>query len=160
MSVLLAGAASLSCAMHRCPVRCRNPSVVSIRAAGRLNPSESGDRLATTVRLYQLKDVSKLQAASLEQLLDNDRAVLGDDLVSVKEITLYPDEGATPAIDRRRGAPVFSLVVRVFFRPSRPWGTMAGGEQAGPTALQLPHRSLKFLNNTAAPKHGSSVTSG
>jgi len=42
------------------------PVRVSIRAAGRLNPSESGESLATTVRLYQLKDVSKLQAASLE----------------------------------------------------------------------------------------------
>ncbi|MGB8297958.1 MAG: type VI secretion lipoprotein TssJ [Polyangia bacterium] len=40
------------------------PLRVSVRAAGRLNPSQSGESLATTVRLYQLKDVSKLQAAS------------------------------------------------------------------------------------------------
>jgi type VI secretion system VasD/TssJ family lipoprotein len=48
---------------------------VSIRASDRLNPGDNGESLATTVRVYQLKDVSKLEAASLEQLLDNDRAV-------------------------------------------------------------------------------------
>jgi type VI secretion system protein VasD len=90
---------------------------VSIRAAGRLNPSESGESLATTVRLYQLKDVSKLQAASLEQIFDNDRAVLGDDLVSVKEITLYPGEEATPSLSRREGA-VFLAVVAFFRHPA------------------------------------------
>jgi type VI secretion system protein VasD len=87
---------------------------VSVRATGRLNPGENGESLAITMRLYQLKDVSKLQAASLEQIFDNDRAVLGDDLVSVKEITLYPDEGATPSIDRREGAVFFAVVA--FFR--------------------------------------------
>ena len=57
------------------------PIRVSIRASHRLNPDENGESLATTVRLYQLKDVGKLQAASLEPILDNDWAVLGDDLV-------------------------------------------------------------------------------
>ena len=66
MSVLLAGAASLSCAHAPGPCPTPEPVRVSIRAAGRLNPSESGESLATTVRLYQLKDVSKLQAASLD----------------------------------------------------------------------------------------------
>ena len=117
MSVLLAGAASLSCAHAPGPCPTPEPVRVSIRAAGRLNPSESGESLATTVRLYQLKDVSKLQAASLEQILDNDRAVLGDDLVSVKEITLYPGEAATPSLSRREGA-VFLAVVAFFRHPA------------------------------------------
>ena len=114
MSVLLAGAAWLSCAHAPGPCPTPEPVRVSIRAAGRLNPSESGESLATTVRLYQLKDVSKLQAASMEQILDNDRAVLGDDLVSVKEVTLYPGEAATTALSRREGAPFLALVA--FFR--------------------------------------------
>jgi type VI secretion system VasD/TssJ family lipoprotein len=90
------------------------PVHVNISAAGRLNPNENGESLATTVRLYQLKDVSKLQAASLEQILDNDLAVLGDDLVSVKEITLYPRESVTPSFGRRDGALFFAVVA--FFR--------------------------------------------
>ncbi len=114
--MLLAGvsAALSSCAHAPPPCPAPEPVRVSIRAADRLNPDESGESLATTLRLYQLKDVSKLQAASLEQVLDNDRAVLGDDLVSVKEITLYPGEAAAPSLGRREGA--FFLAVVAFFR--------------------------------------------
>jgi len=109
------------------------------------------------VRLYQLKDVSKLQAASLEQLLDNDRAVLGDDLVSVKEITLYPDEGATPAIDRRERGPGFFAVVAFFRHPA--------GAQCGVASKLAPRSPASpSLSNSStirrAPETRSSVTSG
>ena len=87
---------------------------MSIRASDRLNPGDSGESLATTVRIYQLKEVSKLEAASPEQILDNDRAVLADDLVAVSEITLYPGETARPSLSRREGA--FFLAVVAFFR--------------------------------------------
>jgi type VI secretion system protein VasD len=126
MSVLLAEifAASLACAHTPpppppppppCPTP--EPIRVSIRASDRLNPGESGESLATTVRVYQLKDVSKLEAATLEQLLDNDRAVLGDDLVSASELTLYPGEAAVPSLSRREGA-VFLAMVAFFRHPS------------------------------------------
>jgi len=123
-----------------CTVPCPLPEPVrvSIRAAGRLNPSESGEALATTVRLYQLKDVSKLQAASLEQILDNDRAVLGDDLVSVKEITLYPMRGH-PGNGPTRGARFFA-VSRFFAIPP---GHNGGGEQAGPARCPVLPRARR-----------------
>ncbi|HJX52334.1 MAG TPA: type VI secretion system lipoprotein TssJ [Polyangia bacterium] len=114
MPALLAGVALLSCAHTPLPCPTPEPIRVSIRASDRLNPGESGESLATTVRLYQLKDASKLQAASVEQILDNDRAVLGDDLVSVKEITLYPGDVVTPSLDRREGALILAVVS--FFR--------------------------------------------
>jgi type VI secretion system VasD/TssJ family lipoprotein len=114
MSVLGLLAVPLSCAHTPLPCPPLEIIHVSIRASDRLNPGESGESLVTTVRLYQLKDVSKLQAASLEQILDDDRAVLGDDLVSVKEVTLYPGEAATPSLSRREGAPFLALVA--FFR--------------------------------------------
>lgn len=117
MSVLLAGAALSSCAHAPLPCPTPEPVRVSIRASDRLNPGEGGESLATTLRLYQLKDVSKLQTASLEQILDNDRAVLGDDLVSVKEITLYPGEAATPSLGRREGA-LFLAAVAFFRHPA------------------------------------------
>jgi type VI secretion system VasD/TssJ family lipoprotein len=114
MSVLLAGAALLSCAHTPLPCPTPEPIRVSIRASDRLNPGENGESLATTVRLYQLKDAGKLQTANLEQILDNDRAVLADDLVSVKEITLYPGDVVTPSLDRREGALIVAVVA--FFR--------------------------------------------
>jgi type VI secretion system VasD/TssJ family lipoprotein len=113
-------AAPLSCAhTPPPPPPCPTPEPirVSIRASDRLNPGESGESLATTVRVYQLKDVSKLEAANLEQLLDNDRAVLGDDLVSVSELTLYPGETAMPSLSRREGV-AFVAMVAFFRHPS------------------------------------------
>lgn len=123
MSLLLA-AASLACA-HPVPTPTPTPTPcptpeplrVNIRASDRLNPGDNGESLATTVRVYQLKDVSKLEAASLEQLLENDRAALADDLVSVSELTLYPGETAIPSLSRREGA-LFLAVVAFFRHPS------------------------------------------
>ena len=86
---------------------------MSIHASDRLNPDENGESLATTVRFYQLKDVGKLGATSLEQILDDDRTALGEDLVSVKEITLYPGEAANPSLSRREGV-LFLGVVGLF----------------------------------------------
>ena len=119
---MLLAAASLACAhpptppLAPTPTPCPTPEPVrvSIRASDRLNPGENGESLATTVRVYQLRDVSKLEAASLEQLLDNDRAVLADDLLSVSELTLYPGETAAPSLSRREGAVFLAMVA--FFR--------------------------------------------
>ena len=127
MFLLLAGAALLACshtpaptpppppAPAPCPVP--EPIRVRIRASDRLNPGENGESLATTVRLYQLKDAGKLEGATLEQILDNDRAVLADDLVSVSELTLYPGETATPSLGRREGG-AYLAVVAFFRHPS------------------------------------------
>jgi type VI secretion system protein VasD len=105
---------------------------VSIGASSRLNPGDNGESLATTVRVYQLKDVSKLETASLEQILDNDRAVLADDLVSVSELTLYPGETARPSLARREGA--FFLALVAFFRHPSGSGWRAESKLAPPDA--------------------------
>ena len=122
MSLLLV-AAWLACAHPSTPTPAPSPCPtpeplrVNIRASDRLNPGDNGESLATTVRVYQLKDVSKLEAASFEQLLDNDRAALADDLVAVSELTLYPGETAIPSLSRREGA-LFLAVVAFFRHPS------------------------------------------
>ena len=80
---------------------------ISITASLRLNPAESGESLATTVRIYQLRDAAKLLETTLDRILDNDRAVLGEDFVAVQELTLYPGEmgGARPQPGRGRHGP-------------------------------------------------------
>jgi len=128
---MLAAAASCAHAPSPCPTP--EPIGVILRAADHLNPGDDGESLATTVRLYQLRDVSKLAAASLEQVLDNDRAVLGEDLVSVKEITLYPGEAARPSLSRREGAAFLALVV--FFRQPEGSAWRVAGKLAPPDPL-------------------------
>ena len=136
MFLLLAvsSAALAFCAHAPPPSPCQTPEPirVSIGASSRLNPGDNGESLATTVRVYQLKDVGKLEMASLEQILDNDRAVLGDDLLSVSELTLYPGETAREALARREGA--FFLAVVAFFRHPSGSAWRAGSKVTPPDA--------------------------
>ncbi len=101
------------------PCTTPEPLRVSLTASTRLNPGEHGESLATTVRLYQLKDTGKLLESTLDRILDGDRGVLGDDLLSMQELTLYPGDRAAPAMVRAEGAT--SLAVVAMFR--RPVGT-------------------------------------
>ena len=76
------------------PAPCPGPESIPVilHAGDRLNADEAGQALPTTVRLYQLKDVGRLATATVDQMLESDRAVLGEDLLSVREFTLYPGE--------------------------------------------------------------------
>jgi type VI secretion system VasD/TssJ family lipoprotein len=95
------------------------PINLNLRASEHVNPGEHGESLATTVRIYQLKDASKFAVTGFEQMLDDDRAAFGEDLIAVKELTLYPGEALSPSLDRREGA--LFLAVAAFFRhPSGP----------------------------------------
>ncbi len=103
------------------PSPCTTPEPVRINltASPRLNPGDNGESLATTVRIYQLKDTAKLVESTLDRILDNDRAVLADDLLSMQELTLYPGERAAPAMVRAEGATSLA-VVAMFRRPVGP----------------------------------------
>ncbi len=102
------------------PSPCTTPEPVRVllTASPNLNPGDNGEPLATTVRIYQLKDTAKLVESSIDRLLDGDRGILGEDFVSVQELTLYPGEKAAPAMVRGEGAT--SVAVVAFFR--RPVG--------------------------------------
>jgi type VI secretion system VasD/TssJ family lipoprotein len=130
-AVLLAGLASAVAVMGACattpvappppPSPCTTPEPlrISLTASTRLNPGEHGESLPTLVRIYQLKDTAKLIEASLDQILDGDRALLGEDLVSMQELTLYPGERSAPAMPRSEAATSLA-VVAMFRRPAGP----------------------------------------
>jgi type VI secretion system VasD/TssJ family lipoprotein len=103
------------------PSPCTTPEPIRmyLTASPRLNPGENGESLATTVRIYQLKDTGKLVESSLDRILDGDRTVLGEDFVSSQEITLYPGERAAPAMVRGEGA-AYLAVVAMYRRPVGP----------------------------------------
>jgi type VI secretion system protein VasD len=103
------------------PSPCTTPEPLrfNLTASSRLNPGENGESLATTVRIYQLKDTAKLIESTLDRILDGDKAVLGEDLVSMQELTLYPGERAAPAMIRSEGATSLA-VVAMFRRPVGP----------------------------------------
>jgi type VI secretion system protein VasD len=76
---------------------------LSARAA--LNPDDKGQSLSVVVRIYQLQDGKTFHAASYEQLLADDKAILGDALVARKDVVLAPSASIslTEALDERAG---------------------------------------------------------
>jgi type VI secretion system protein VasD len=101
------------------PCTTPEPLRISLTASPRLNPGEHGESLPTLVRVYQLKDTTKLVEASLDQILDGDKALLAEDLISMQELTLYPGERSAPAMVRAEAATSLA-VVAMFRRPVGP----------------------------------------
>jgi type VI secretion system protein VasD len=101
------------------PPPCTSPEPlrVAIKASARVNLSEKGEALATVVRLYQLKTTAKLAAASFDEVMDHDHDALGDDFVSVQEVTMNPGERLTPPLARSPDAS-FLAAVALFREPA------------------------------------------
>jgi type VI secretion system VasD/TssJ family lipoprotein len=95
------------------------PLRVALTASPRLNPGEKGEALATVVRLYQLKGITKLTGVSFDDLLDHDKDTLGEDFLSVQEVTINPGERLEPPA--ARSADVGYLLAVALFR--QPTGT-------------------------------------
>jgi type VI secretion system protein VasD len=93
------------------------PLHLVLRASERLNPGDKGEPLATAVRVYQLKSSGKISDAGFEELLDNDKAVLADDLLGMQELTLHPAERLDPPVVRMDGAQ-YLAVVALFRQPA------------------------------------------
>lgn len=76
---------------------------ISARAA--LNPDDKGQSLSVVVRIYQLRDGKAFHAASYEQLLTDDKAILGDELITRKDVVLAPSASIslTEAFDEHAG---------------------------------------------------------
>ena len=86
------------------PCTSAEPLRVAVRASPRINPGETGEALATVVRLYQLKTTTKLSGLSFDDLVDHERDALGDDFINVQEVTVNPGERVTPPMIRNPDA--------------------------------------------------------
>jgi type VI secretion system protein VasD len=93
------------------------PLKLALTASPRLNPGEKGEALATVVRVYQLKGVSKLTGVSFDDLLDHDKEALGDDFLGVQEATINPGETLEAPI-ARNAETIYLLAVALFRRPA------------------------------------------
>lgn len=67
---------------------------ISGRAATNIASAEMhGLSVATQVRVYQLRDGKRLSSASYAQLLEDDQALLGTDLLSGHTLVVLPEGG-------------------------------------------------------------------
>lgn len=93
------------------------PLRVVVQAGGHLNPDDGGNALATVVRVYQLKRDTKLVEASVDDVADKGKEVLGDDVVGQDEMMLQPGETQERTLARAPDT-AFIAVVGLFRKPT------------------------------------------
>jgi len=87
---------------------------VRITAGAMLNPDVNGRASPVVVRVYELKSLAPFEAADFMSLYQQDRAVLGADLLSREEYVLAP--GEEKRIEKLLGAEVRGVGVMAAFR--------------------------------------------
>jgi len=138
-----------------------NTQIVTLRiyAADNINPNENLNPRPVVVRLYQLKDEMRLQNASYDEVLLNDKEVLADDIVKVDEVTVFPNDLVEIKFERVKEATSLGGVALFHSPKGQSWKTFyqfplmpgeaqcAGrGSDAGPP--QTDPRATFFIEST------------
>jgi type VI secretion system protein VasD len=63
-----------------------------LQADDEINPNANNEASPVVLRIYELKSLNAFSQATLFELLDNDTAVLGADMVGKREIEIKPGE--------------------------------------------------------------------
>lgn len=79
-----------------------------------INPNAESQPSPVVLRIYELKSLTAFEPATLFQLLDNDTAVLGSDMVAKREIEIKP--GERQGFDRNTPADTHYIGVVAGFR--------------------------------------------
>lgn len=69
---------------------CGGPTWVYLRGVKPMNENERKESTTVDVRIYQLKDDSRFNQATIDKLWTDDKGALADDVVAVKQVTVYP----------------------------------------------------------------------
>jgi type VI secretion system VasD/TssJ family lipoprotein len=102
-----------------CPNKPAGASTVNLVVAADtdLNPDPSGQALSVVVRVYQLKDKGRLEAADYSAIAKSDRDALSDDFLDRQERVLQP--GSQEALQIKMNPMASYLgVVALFRNPS------------------------------------------
>ena len=69
--------------------------VIEFEATADVNPNGEGRASPVAIRIFRLKSYTAFRKANFFALYDNDKGVLGDDLIGKQEIILTPNEKRT-----------------------------------------------------------------
>jgi len=86
------------------------PPKLELSASDRLNGTNPSDARPVQVRVYQLKNDAVLQNSSFEEIWQQDRTILADDLLNVVEITVYPGKSKVVELERDEAANKLGVV--------------------------------------------------
>lgn len=90
---------------------------ITIAASEQVNAGADGRGLPVQVRLYQLLSEAKLSNAFFEEVWNDDAKTLGDDLLSMREVTVFPGKSQALEIDQAPESRVLGAVA--LFREPR-----------------------------------------
>lgn len=100
------------------PEKCVSPRPhVTITASPQVNAGPDGRGLPVQVRVYELKNQSKLLNAFFEEMWNDDAKTLADDLVSKRELTAFPGQTEQFDLDQSPDSRVLAAVA--LFREPR-----------------------------------------
>ena len=104
---------------------CERPGTiaVAIESGPLLNPDEEGRALPTEIRLYRLRDANVFETVPFEAIWQDDVA-LGDALLGVDSLTLYPGESIADSIVPEADAQVMVAMAVVRQPAGRTWRTI------------------------------------
>ncbi len=91
---------------------------ITIAAGEQVNAGPDGRGLPVQVRLYQLLSEGKLSNAFFEEVWNDDAKTLGDDLLSMREVTVFPGKSQELDIDQAPESRVLGAVA-LFREPAR-----------------------------------------
>ncbi len=96
---------------------------LNIYAADNINPNENGNPRPVVVRLYQLKNEVRMENATYDQVLLNDKAVLADDIMKMDELSIFPNDLVEVKFERIKEASVLAGVALFHGPKGSSWKT-------------------------------------
>jgi type VI secretion system protein VasD len=78
---------------------CALPIQVALEASERINPNEQGVALPTSVRIYQLKWVARMEESDFAAVWETPKQALAEDLLNVQDFTLFPSKLQQVAVE-------------------------------------------------------------
>ena len=90
---------------------------ITLAAGEQVNAGADGRGLPVQVRLYQLLSEAKLSNAFFEEVWNDDAKTLGDDLLSMREVTVFPGKSQELDIEQTPESRVLGAVA--LFREPR-----------------------------------------
>lgn len=109
-------------AAAKTPEKCKLQIIdLTVLASSRLNPTEFGDARPVQLRIYQVKSDARFNFAEFNDIWKNDTKTLGDDHISVQELSIYPESRTEVHFERDESA-LNIVAVALFRNPSgRTW---------------------------------------
>lgn len=98
---------------------CEVPGEVGlvVDSSVRLNPDRAGEPLPTILRLFQLADVRTAETATFNELWKKHEEILGDSVMAMDEVTIWPDRHLERAFERNPDAN-YVLAMGLYRRPA------------------------------------------